>query len=110
LPKELISVVGPLKVRPPPCWMQGLVPNTGRYLAVNRGVQSPAADSDAVRSGRVPNVKERSGSVAFWDRDTDPKRYRQWRFRRQPTTVASSRRPDSSLCHAPFTNRHANGS
>jgi hypothetical protein len=68
LPKELISVVGSLKVRPPPCWMQGLVSNTGRHLAVNNGVQSPAADSDAVRSGRVPNVNKRTGNVAFWDR------------------------------------------
>jgi hypothetical protein len=29
----------------------------GRYLAVNRRVRSPAADSDAIRSARVPNLK-----------------------------------------------------
>jgi hypothetical protein len=33
---------------------------------VNMGVRNSAADSDAVRSGRVPNLNTRSISVAFW--------------------------------------------
>ena len=36
-----------------------------RYLAVNRCVRRPTADSGAVRSHRVPNLKVRRFAVAF---------------------------------------------
>jgi hypothetical protein len=36
-----------------------------RHLAVNRRVQRGTADSDVIRSGRVPKVKPGRGPVAF---------------------------------------------
>src|SRR5665647_1649428 len=42
------------------------VSDGGRHLAVNRGVRRSTADSGALRSGRVPNLKIRTVSVAFW--------------------------------------------
>src|SRR5260370_34430040 len=42
------------------------VSHCGRYLAVNMEVQASIADSGALRSVRVPNLKLRSISVAFW--------------------------------------------
>ncbi len=42
-----------------------------RYLAVNSGVQTSAADSGAVRSSRVPFIKMPAGRVAFWHNGPD---------------------------------------
>lgn len=39
-----------------------------RHLAVNRRVRSQSADSGAVRSHRVPNLKAPKVFVAFWDK------------------------------------------
>src|SRR5258705_2987192 len=41
-------------------------PDGGRHLAGNTGVQASTADSDALRSVRVPNLKVWPTSVAFW--------------------------------------------
>jgi hypothetical protein len=49
------------------CWMWCAVSKRRRHLAVNRRVRSQSADSGAVRSHRVPNLKRSRIFVTFWD-------------------------------------------
>ena len=73
-----------------------------RHLAVNNGVRRQTADSDALRSVGVPNLKTRDSSVAFWHKSRRAKPVQQrvqspsnhagclTRGSRQPITVAST--------------------
>ncbi|MHC2267559.1 hypothetical protein ACVILJ_002942 [Bradyrhizobium diazoefficiens] len=70
-----------------------------RHLAVNRRGRGDSADSDAIRSNRVPKVKAERGPVAFWNRSrcqATPECFT--RGKRQPITVASTAMPASWFC------------
>ena len=86
-----------------PCmWCAGL--DSRRHLAVNNGVRRSTSDSDAVRSVRVPNLKQSArGRHIMAQRavsdQREPDRLRAAPFAlrrgsRQPITVASTAPPD----------------
>ena len=75
-----------------------------RHLAVNNREQGDSADSDVIRSGRVPKVKAARGPVAFWNssgRQATPECFT--RGTRQPMTVASTATPAAWFCQRPST-------